>query len=671
MRGAPVPLLLSSVIGSAFFLFLIQPLLAKQILPWFGGTAAVWAVCLVFYQTALLAGYLYAHWLISWFSPRRQAAIHAVAVILSLFALPVGISGIARPELGQAGPGWQIVWVLLRAVGGPYFVLSATSPLLQAWHARLQADGRAYRLFGLSNLSCAAALLFFPFVLEPLVPLTQQNMIWSIGYGLWACTMIATAFMVFRRTANVEPVERWAPQASQPTLVNGVQWLGFSVLGSVLMISITGHLCQSVAPIPFLWAVPLLLYLLSFAVSFEREWYDPRWGIPMAGVAILAMVYALVYLQPGRMLGVGIPIFACGCFCCCFYCNGELAARKPAPAHLTQFYLTMATGGALGSFIVAFAAPRLFRSYAELPIALSLCAIVIMMSVYRRRILIDIAATICAVLATVPAFAYMLTSERVVEEGRNFYGSLYIEDSPAGGGVPALRRIVHGAISHGAQFREPKESQRPTAYYGPNSGIGRCLLNLTGPRRVGVIGLGAGTLAAYSRPGDRFRFYEINPLVARYAEQHFTFLSQAREHATVEVLLGDGRLLLESEPPQQFDLLVLDAFSGDSIPVHLLTREAFQVYRKHLKPQGVLALHLSNLYLDLLPVAARLAGDQGWMSIPVLDEGVPKGGTIPSIWCVAGSREALDPLGLPTKTVSSRQGALWVDDQSSLLQALR
>lgn len=667
-----VSLLLSSVIGSAFFLFLVQPLLAKQILPWFGGTAAVWAVCMVFYQATLLAGYSYAHWLIRWFSPRRQAAVHLAVVGLSLFALPIGVAGLTRPDLGDGNPGWQIVLLLVRSVGGPYFVLSATSPLLQAWYARMEGGGRAYRLFGWSNLACALALLCFPFLLEPWVPLSQLNILWSFGYGIWACLMASTALQVLRRRGQASAeVAQWTCAGPPPTLLDQLRWLGFSALGCVLMISVTSHLCQSVAPIPFLWTLPLLLYLLTFVASFEREWYHRQWGMLLAGAAILAMAGALVYLPPGRMLGIGIPVFALGCFFCCFFCHGELAARKPEPAYLTQYYLILAAGGAIGSSLVAFLTPMVFRSYAELPVSLALCALVILFTVYRRSVLIDVAATLCAVLATVPAFAFVLKSDGVVEAGRNFYGSLYVQDDPEANGAPALRRIVHGVISHGAQFLDPKESRRPVAYYGKTSAPGLCLLKLQGPRHVGVIGLGAGTLAAYSQPGDRFRFYEINPLVARFAEEHFSYLSQAREHASVEVKLGDGRLVLESESPQQFDLLVVDAFSGDSIPVHLLTREAFRVYHSHLKPNGVLALHLSNLYLDLVPVAARLAEDLEWVSVPVLDQGAVKDGTSPSTWALVGTRQALASLQLGGRRATPPQGPLWQDDHSSLLRALR
>jgi SAM-dependent methyltransferase len=663
-----LPFLILSVITSAFCLFLVQPLLAKQVLPWFGGTASVWAVCMVFYQAALLGGYLYAHALTRWLKPRGQALTHLALVGLSLLTLPVGVAKLGRPEPGQGHPEWQIVWLLLVAVGGPYFVLSSTSPLMQAWYARLEPGGKAYRLFGWSNLACALALLSFPFVLEPWVGLSRLNRYWSWGFGVVACLLASAALVVMRRNPEAEHQE--ASTAEPPGWRQQALWLFFSALGSVILLSVTNHLCQRVAPIPFLWTVPLLLYLLTFAACFEREWYTQWRVMPLAGAALVGMAWALAYLPPGRMLRIGIPIFAAGCFFGCFYCHGELAARKPLAAHLTQFYIVMAAGGALGSLLVAFGAPMVFTGYAELPVALSLCAVAMLFSVYRRSPATDILATVCAVAVTALAFGSLMNPEARVDAKRNFYGSLKVEDLPAMDGRPAQRRIVHGAIMHGSQFLDPNWSGKPTTYYGPNSGAGVYLRHTGGARKVGVIGLGAGTLAAYGREGDRFRFYEINPVVVDYARRHFSYLSGTR--ARVEVATGDGRLLLESEPDQNFDLLVVDAFSGDSIPIHLLTREAFALYLRHLGPGGVLALHLSNLYLNLQPVVRTLAGAVGRMSVPVVDSGNVREGAGLSWWALVGRREDLArlPVNLGAQLEPKRSPRLWTDDFSTLLAAL-
>jgi hypothetical protein len=645
-------------------------LLALQLLPWFGGAVAVWAVSMVFFQVTLLAGQVYAQCLIRWLSPRRQAAVHLVLVGVSLFALPVGVSGLIRPEPEAGRPEWQIVQLLIRAVGGPCFVLSATIPLVKTWYSRIAPEEGMRRWMQWSKLAGASALLSFTFVLEPWVPLFQLNIVWSFGYGLWAALMAATALQIVRRRGLTREA-RPARNGASPPVADQLRWLGYSGLGSALMMSVATYLSQNVAPIPLLWVVPLLLYLLSFVATFEFRWYQRQWGVAMAGAAMAAMAAALVYLPSGSMLVIGFPVFAGGCALCCLFCHGELAALRPAPEHATQFYLTAALGGVIGSSVVAFVTPAVFRSYAELPVTMALCAMVIVFTMYQRSALVDALAMLCVVLAAVPAFAMVLKSDGLVDAGRNFYGSLIVRDEPAAQGVPAMRRLLHGSDQHGVQFLDPQWARRATSYYGAGTAPGLCLLNMKGPRRVGVIGLGAGTLAAYARPGDRFRFYEINPLAARYAERYFSFLSEAKKRAAVDVKVGDGRLLLESEPPQQLDLLVVDAFSGDSIPVNLLTREAFRVYRSHLKPRGVVALHLTNEYLDLLPVAARLAEDQMWVSVEVLDGGAQKDATAPSTWALVGSREALAALPLGGRKPNVPRGPLWMDERSSLLLALR
>jgi hypothetical protein len=435
-------------------------MLAKQILPWFGGTAAVWAVCMVFYQAALLAGYVYAHALTRFLRPRLQAIIHLGLVATSLAVLPVGIERIARPEI-HTHPEWDIVWILIRAIGLPYFVLSSTSPLTQAWLARLDPRSRAYRLFGWSNLSCAIALLSFPFLFEPFMPVSSMNRVWSIAYGLTATTLAAAAIMVFLR--NPEQAHEEACTATPPGWRRRVAWIAFAALGTMLLIGITNHLCQTVAPIPFLWTVPLLAYLLTFVAVFEREWYSSERGMVLAAIAAVAMAWAIVYLPAGQMLLLGIPVFVCGCFAACFYCHGELALRKPDQAHLTEFYILMAAGGAVGSLITAFAAPAVFSNYAELPVSLALISLLILLKVYRRYSTpVDMAAAVCAVLATAPALSYLQPTVGQVDRGRNFFGALRVNDIAALGRAPALRKITHGGVGHGSQFRGVGLQAKPT-----------------------------------------------------------------------------------------------------------------------------------------------------------------------------------------------------------------
>lgn len=660
-----MPFLVSSVIASAFFLFLVQPLLAKQILPWFGGTASIWAVCMVFYQAALLAGYAYAHLLTRHLSPRRQAAVHVGVVSMSLLALPLRLSD---PQATPGSPDWEIVRLLMASIGLPYFVLSSTSPLMQAWYARLEPQGKAYRLFGWSNLSCAVALLVFPFGLEPALELSALNTWWSRGYAAVAVLLSGAAVTVFLRSP--EHVRRAETQGEAPPAGARASWLFFSALGSVLLVSITNHLCQVIAPVPFLWTVPLLLYLLTFVACFEREWYTRRWGIPLAGLAMVAMAWSVAYLPVSKMLVVGAPVFAVGCFLVCFYCHGELAARKPASAHLTEFYLMLALGGGLGSLLVAFGAPRVFKSYAEMPVAMTVCALAMLFTVYRKKVIIDIAATVCAILVAAPAYAIVMSQTGQVAEGRNFYGSLRVVDNAAQG-RPVIRNILHGNISHGAQFVDPARRREAISYYGPMSAPGIWFRHTEGPRKVGLVGLGAGTLAAYGRAGDTLRFYEINSMVVDFARRHFTYLSDTP--ARVEVVIGDARLQLSREPAQGFDLLVVDAFSGDSIPVHLLTRQAFEVYLRHLKPGGVLALHLSNLYLDLQPVVRSVARSLKLESLPAHNAPDTKNGVHASHWAFVGKAE--DVARLPVEgnalAISQKPPRAWTDDYSTLLAVLR
>lgn len=667
MRTQTKQAFILSVAGSAFFLFLVQPLLARQILPWFGGTAAVWSDCMVFYQVLLLAGYIYAHVLTRLASPRRQATVHAAVVAASLAVLPLGVQTLAQPHTTGGSPGLQIVGLLIRTIGLPYFVLSATSPLLQAWAARLEPEGRVYRLFGWSNLACAIALLCFPFLLEPWLALDTIAMLWRWGYAAWTLAMVWVAVQVARADGSSNAP---APAAGgAPGVWRHVQWLGLSALGCVLLLGVTNHLCQTIAPIPFLWTVPLLVYLLTFVVVFEREWYARAWAVPLAALSALAMSWAFLWLPAGRMLGIGIPIFAGGLFITCLFCHGELAALKPPSDELTRFYVVVATGGALGSLLVAFVAPRLFTSFAELPLALAVLALVILAGSLRRRTVLNTLVNGLALGAMAPAIAHFMIAERHIDAGRNFYGSLYVDQTAAEGRWPAMRKIVHGGTAHGSEFMAPGWYLTPTTYYGPRSAPGLILGKLPHPLRAGIIGLGAGTLSSYGRAGDTFRYYEINPLVVDFARRHFRYLSGTP--ARTEIALGDGRLELEREPAQGFDVLVVDAFSGDSIPVHLLTREAFAVYRRHLKPGGVVALHVSNFYLDLQPVVAALAADQGWQSIPLRESGHLDPGTLASQWAVVGPADALARLALPGKPMNASSARVWTDQRSSLLTALR
>jgi hypothetical protein len=615
---------------SAFLLFQVQPIVAKMILPWFGGSSAVWSTCMLFFQVVLLLGYLYAHWLHEKLAPRRQAVAHIAALAVSFAALPI-LPHPGWKSVGAAHPSLTILALLSVTVGLPYFLLSSTSPLLQAWYARTHREGMPYRLFALSNFASMLALLSYPFVVEPNLPARVQGLVWSAAYILFAALCGTAAWRSCARAAAPQAAAReGAPTANgRPAWTLRLLWLGLAASASVLLLAVTNHLTQDVAAIPFLWILPLSVYLLSFIVCFESpRFYQRAIFLPLLGVALAFMAYRLwPYRTEFNPTWLGwltrMPIrwvvvsFAAGLFACCMVCHGELARLKPHPRYLTGFYVTVSLGGAVGGLFVGLVAPNLFRAYYEFPIGLGLCAAVAFLVLARGLWRLAGGALWArprwgaAALALV--LREMVDGYRVV--ARNFYGLLRVQDQ----GNPrmdenACRTLIHGTINHGAQFLRAPYRRQPVTYFCPQSGIGLALQAQDGPpRRIGILGLGCGTLAAYGRPGDTLRIYEINPLVLDIARREFTYLRDTP--ARVEIALGDGRLVLESEPSQQFDVLVMDAFSGDSVPVHLITLEAFRTYFRHLKPGGILAVNITNSYLDLRPVMERAAAAFGKVAL--------------------------------------------------------
>jgi hypothetical protein len=621
---------------SAFLLFEVQPIIARMILPWFGGTSAVWSTCMLFFQVVLLLGYVYAHWLHRKLRARRQAILHIVVLAVSLATLPIVPSSAWKPT-GVGQPSLRILALLAVTVGLPYFLLSSTSPLLQAWYSRAHKSGMPYRLFALSNLASMLALLSYPLLIEPNLPSTQQATVWSIAYVGFAAVCGFTAWRVATSpSAETTAMEEDEPNGGEPSLALRFLWLGLAASASVLLLAVTTHLTQDVAAIPFLWILPLTIYLLSFILCFDAPRYYQRWlFVPLFGMALAFMAFELWpsrryvqfgWLQPFANLAIRWTIvsFGLALFVCCMVCHGELARLKPHPRHLTGFYVTVSLGGAAGGLFVGLVAPNFFRAYYEFPIGSALCLAIVALVFGRELWLRPIARRIWAVAglaAIVGGYTWcvgaimhqMVDGYRVV--ARNFYGLLRVYDD----GDPAFdddaaRKLVHGVINHGQQMLRKEYSRMPVTYFCPDSGIGRVMRSLEGrPRRIGILGLGCGTLAAYGRPGDVFRIYEINPLVLDIAHTQFSYLRETA--ARIETATGDGRLVLESEPSQQFDLLVMDAFSGDSVPVHLITREAFRTYFHHLKPNGILAVNISNKYLNLEQVMERAASALGKVAL--------------------------------------------------------
>ena len=605
---------------SAFLLFQVQPLIAKTILAWFGGSAAVWTTCMLFFQTELLLGYLYAHYAVNRLNSRRQAIVHTALLGAALLLLPV----IPNPSWKPAGlenPTVQILLLLAATVGLPYLLCSTTGPLVQAWYARRTRNAMPYRLFALSNLGSMLALLTYPPLVEPYLTARQQAWVWSAGFAVFAvlCTAVAWrgAAAKLPPTGLDQALAMPAENEPRPGLRKKLFWVALAACPSMLMLAVTNFLTQDVASMPFLWILPLSIYLLSFILTFDaRGWYRQNVFLLLLAPALAGMAY--LSWSESYELGVirTIAVFGAALFVACMVCHGELAARKPAPVYLTSFYLMLSIGGALGGFFVGVVAPYLFSSYFELPAAIGLCALLAWLiavnepgSDWRKEIVSVSSISLFIGVAGLSVFLVRSARDavkdyRVVE--RNFYGTLRVRDTDPGE-LDGYRTLLHGAINHGEQWTHPSRRRELLTYYCAESGIGRTMRRRRDgtPANVGVLGLGAGTMAAFGRPGDDFRFYEINPLVPRLARTEFTFVPDSR--AKVSVVMGDGRLSLEREPSRQFDVLMMDAFSGDSIPVHLITLEAFGQYFRHLKPDGVIVIHISNKYLNLEPVLAAVS----------------------------------------------------------------
>ncbi len=660
----------------AFLLFLVQPIIAKQILPWFGGSAAVWATCMVFFQMTLLVGYAYADLTTRKLAPRRQAMLHVALLGLSLLALPIVPDPSWKP-LGGENPSWRILGLLAFTIGLPYVLLSATSPLLQAWFARRFDHAIPYRLFALSNLASLLALLAYPVVIEPWVSTGAQSVAWSLCYGLFAllcgCAAIAGA--------RAEPVVDAAPEraatggaAAPPSGALRLVWLMLAAMAAFLLVAFTNHICQNVASLPFLWILPLSIYLATFILCFEHSrWYRRNIFLLLAAIVLPVMAWYSASLD----LKLVIPMYLAGLFICCMCCHGELALLKPAPKYLTTYYLMISLGGAIGGLLVGLLAPYVLTGYFELQIGLIACALLLLYRTARTTwwaMLVSAAVVGGTVWGASKAIDDQVAGARVML--RNFYSVLKTQDYDTP--VP-FRSMVNGGITHGGQLLDPEMRLRPGSYFGPDSGYGRMFASLPhAPRKVGVIGLGAGSIIAYGRKGDTFRFYEINPQVVELARREFTFMSATP--AGVEVVLGDGRLSLEREPSQQFDVLAMDAFSGDSIPLHLLTREAMAIYMRHLKPGGVLAFQATNRFIDIAPVVAGLAAEYELRAVLISDEaGDEQEG--PGYWIsstdqilVTSNRELLGAKAIREggKPLAADPGfPIWTDNFNNLLRVLK
>ncbi len=664
----------AAVFLGAFLLFVIQPIEGKQLLPLFGGSSSVWATSLAFFTSMLFFGYLYVY-VLTRANAKKQVIVHSLVVVASLafFVIPV----VAFFTTGM--PFLDVLLALLVSIGLPYFVLSTTGPLLQFWFAATQKK-EPYKLYALSNAASLAALAAYPFIIEPLITLRNQHVLWAALFVVYAVLCLAAARGFLRTTQRATPHE----SVVAPAWKLRVTWIAFAALPAFMLVAITTQLTQVITPMPLLWVVPLALYLVTFIVAFSG-----RVRLRYAPVFLLIAVAGAYYFEPplfgGTSWGDVTPRFVF--YLLVLFLSGLTAhtllyMSRPHPRHSPLFYLAIAFGGMLGCIAASIVAPLVFTDFVEFPLGLAACAalaVLVLSPHFFPRLKSGMIALTkaLAMLGVVILLMQYLSADTVAPavSSRNFYGKasvVFMDDFTV---------LAHGSTIHGAQFTKPDLQRIPTMYYTPKSGVGRAFLfeqdtRKKQPLRAGVVGLGTGALAAYCRAGDSFVFYEIDKDIDVLAKQYFSYLA----HCTgSEVRLGDARIVLQSEGDTnrsgKYDILAVDAFSNDTIPAHLLTLEAFQLYASHLRsPQSIIAVHVSNRYLDLAPVVLRLAAELRFSAAIIRDPGDPNLRGVASQWVLlaADSSDFRSVVFANTDSAPPKNTApVWTDDYSSILPVLR
>jgi len=736
MSSPSVALFATTVFASAFLIFFVQPMVGKHILPWFGGAPAVWILCLAFYQLTLFLGYGYAHLLNERVRSDRQWIVHAILFAGAVFVLPVLPAESWEPR-GDASSSIQIVSMLTANLGLPFLLLAATGPLLQAWFARAFPGRSPYRLYAVSNVGSLLALLVYPFIVEPRVTLSAQSGAWSWAFAVCALAVLACGRQASNAVrAKSPPAARSAGEtapgelgvAGRPNADRGATrtllWILLPACSVVLFMGVTNELCLDVASLPFLWIVPLAVYLISFIVCFGSDGFYRRGAF--ATLALLSaglLIWVRTEGETAVTVGVGASPFAVfgalyllALFFNCMLVHGELYRLRPAPERLTAYYLCVSGGGALGGLFVAIAAPRMFSEYFELPFGWLACLVLSTLACLRnpgpllrrrgaRRALVvasGLAVVTLGVLAVrvIPTLDGLSQTDgsgvNLLDQTRNFFGIIRVVDVSPDDPKLHQRVLLHGTTNHGSQYQRPDLWRVPVSYFGIYTGVGMVMKKRPmAPMRVGIIGLGAGTLAAYGREGDHFQFYEIDPDVIRFArdEGYFSYLSDSR--AAIQIIAGDARLSLKRQlreaGSQQFDVFIVDAFSSDSIPVHLITREAMELYVQHLKPDGVLVVHISNMNLEFSPLVFRLAAALGMRAVRVVNMPFPHRRQSSAEWMIlskdAAYLESLPPIAeqmrsalrvKPTaltvtfpEELDLTNAPLWTDDYSDIFSVLK
>ena len=663
----------------SFLLFLVEPIAARQLLPILGGSAAVWITCLVFFQTALLLGYMYAHGL-----ARQQRRLLYIALLIASFAAAIGwATAPPLPIYESNHPIWIVFRLLGSWIGLPFLVLSATSPLLQVWWARLETGEIPYRLYALSNVASLLALAAYPSLIEPHLTLHTQRIAWLCGYAVFAALvgLLASRIPSGPATQQATIIDASAPPAP---LSHKLLWFLLPLGAAMQLCAVTAYLTANVAAIPLLWILPLGVYLITIILAFQFRISLP-WGIIARFMVVMlaALAYSLSKINSSWPLWLSITFFLIELFFACIFCHSAATGLRPQRAsEATLFYLLFAAGGAAGSFLIGIAAPLAFRINLDLPLTFLVTALLALVVNWRsnwsQRLLWIVASAGMVVVTFMVRHAFLHDATVTV---RNFYASLRVTQDLFSYPGTTVRTLMNGSIQHGTQIFGTDDLRRtPTTYYAPDSGVGLAIRFCcpdappNAGRNIGVIGLGAGTIAAYGRPGDRIRFFDINPAVQPIARNVFTYIRDSRA-SYIDVLEGDARTTLSRSAPQGFNVLVVDAFSGDAIPIHLLTREALDLYRRHLAPGGVLAFHISNRHVDLEPPIAALAASAGMEARHVYSLGKDTPGEYSSTWILVTDNASffLQPeLVAHAFFPDTRPGLKpWTDDYSALLPVLR
>ena len=664
---------LAIFLGSTL-LFLLEPIAAKRLVPLLGGSAAVWTACLVFFQTALLLGYYVAHLLVTRTNRRTQVTVYIGLLALSVVQLVRAVDPALHANVDR--PIVSVLWLLSGLIGVPFVTLSATSPLLQAWFARTTPGGRSdpYGLFAISNVGSIVALLAYPWLIEPRLTLRAQTILVTA-----VLVFLAVVAGVIGASVRIAEDDGKAAASGEPAAVplgTRVLWVALAACASLLLAATTTHISQNVVALPLFWIVPLVAYLLSFVVAFSTRAWPPRWLVVV--LAIAGQLLSAELLDRGVL---GVPVipatvaFCVALFFLCLFLHRELYSRRPAPRLLTSFYFHVAAGGALGAVLVGIVAPLVSPGNYDVAIGLVLTAALGLVVAWpgRRVMRFVWAALVVDALVLVLSQVDNDRSSAILRV-RNFYGTLrvtHVHQPP----MPDVRSLYHGVIVHGRQVYRLDLRRVPNTYYARTSGLGLALDQCCHdrPRRIGVIGLGTGAVAVYGNPGDTIRFYEINSAVEDIAKEYFTYLGDSP--ASIQIVRGDARVSLAAEPPQRYDVLIVDAFSGDAIPAHLITAQALEVYRRHLAPGGIIAFNVSNDFLALAPVLEQLAGNAGLQAVRVIDHEDATRGTFDSEWVLVTANadflanpaiaRARQPIEIPAGL------RLWTDDYSSLIPIIK